>query len=62
MAKLYRVTAKLKYPGCYHTGYEFLIHAGNKADAIKTARRHAAYEGHTRQDGPLSYTAIETEE
>jgi hypothetical protein len=60
--KTYRVTAALKFPGCYHTGYEFTIHAKSKVDAIKQARKEARLEGHTRQDGPLVYTATAEEE
>lgn len=59
--KTYRVEATLKFPSCYHTGYEFTIYAKNKADAIKKARNDAAREGHTRQDGPLIYKAYEEE-
>lgn len=57
MLKTYEVTAALKFPGCYHTGYQFTVYAANKAEAIKVARREAAREGHTRMDGPLVYTA-----
>jgi hypothetical protein len=60
--KTYEVTAALKFPSCYHSGYSFTIHAPNKAAAIKSARRDAAREGHTRQDGPLIYTATEIED
>ena len=56
--KTYIVTADLKFPSCYHRGYEFEIHAPNKAAAIKSARRLAFNEGHhSRIDGPLSYSA-----
>ncbi len=57
--KKFEVTARLKFPSCYHTGYDFEIYAKTKALAIKQARKSAAYEGHTRQDGPLIYSAIE---
>ena len=57
--KTYTVTANLKCPGYYHRGYEFEIAAKNKAEAIKVARRKVWDAGHTRQDGPLSYTAQE---
>lgn len=57
--KTYLVQARLKYPSCYNSGYDFEIHAATKADAIRHARRAAYTEGHTRQDGPLTYTAHE---
>lgn len=57
--KLYRVTAALRHPGCYHTGYEFEIPAATKAKAITHARRMAYDVGHTRQDGALIYAATE---
>lgn len=57
--KTYTVTASLKYPGYYNRGYKFEIVAKNKAEAIKWARRKVWDAGHTRQDGPLSYTAQE---
>jgi len=59
MFKTYLVEARLKFPYCYHTGYDFTITAKTKADAIKSARKEAAYSGHTRQDGPLIYKATE---
>lgn len=61
MFKTYQVEARLKFPSCFHNGYDFTISAKNKADAIKKARKEAFYSGHTRQDGPLTYTATETE-
>ena len=60
--KTYQVEAKLKFPGCYHTGYSFTIHAKTKAEAIKHARRDAFNEGHTKQDGALIYIAKEVDE
>lgn len=59
--KAYRVEATLKFPSCYHSGYEFTIYAKNKAEAIKKARRDATNEGHTKQDGALVYKVIELE-
>lgn len=59
MFKTYEVQARLVHPGCFHTGYDFTVTARNKAEAIKQARKLAAHEGHTRQDGPLRYTATE---
>jgi hypothetical protein len=59
--KKYEVTARLKFPSCYHTGYDFEIYAKNKAEAIKSARKQAFNEGHTKQDGPLSYSAQEVD-
>lgn len=61
MFKTYEVKARLKFPSCFHTGYDFTVHAKNKADAIKQARKEASREGHSRHDGPLSYTATEAE-
>lgn len=57
--KQYEVEARLKFPSCYHSGYDFTIYAKNKADAIKKARNEAAREGHTKHDGPLNYKATE---
>jgi hypothetical protein len=57
--KLYKVEATLKFSCYYHSGYSFEIPASNKAEAIKIARKKAWYEGHTRQDGPLTYRATE---
>jgi hypothetical protein len=62
MFKTYLVEARLKFPSCYHSGYDFRISAKTKADAIKSARKEAAYSGHTRHDGPLIYRAIEENE
>jgi len=59
MFKTYRVEARLKFPSCYHSGYDFTVAAKTKADAIKSARKEAHYSGHTKQDGPLVYTATE---
>lgn len=59
--KKYDVAARLVHPSCYHTGYDFTVHARNKADAIKAARNMARNEGHTRHDGALRYTATEAE-
>lgn len=57
--KTYIVSAKLKFPSCYNSGYEFEIHATTKALAIKSARRKVQDAGHTRQDGALIYYAEE---
>ncbi len=59
MTKTYLVEARLKFPSCYHSGYDFEIAAKTKADAIKVARKEVLYAGHTRHDGPLKYTATE---
>lgn len=59
MFKNFEVQAKLKFPSCYHTGYTSIVYAKTKADAIKRARKEVANAGHTRQDGPLIYTATE---
>lgn len=55
----YIVSAKLKFPSCFNSGYEFEIRATTKALAIQSARRKAQDEGHTRQDGALIYYAQE---
>lgn len=60
--KQYLVEAKLKYPSCYHSGYEFTIYAKTKAEAIKRARRVVWNEGHTKYDGSLKFIAIEVQE
>lgn len=57
--KRYTVAAKLKFPSCYHSGYEFEVYAKTKADAIKKARGMVWNEGHTKQDGALKFTAVE---
>ena len=59
MLKTYRVEARLKFPSCYHSGYDFEVQAATKAEAIKRARREAAWSGHTKQDGALVYRAEE---
>ena len=59
--KTYLVKATLKFPSCNHSGYEFEIYARNKAAAIKSARSQVWNEGHTRQDGPLTFTASEVD-
>ena len=60
MSKSYLVQARLKFASAYHTGYDFEVHAANKADAIKRARKEAFNAGHNgKYDGPLKYTAIE---
>lgn len=59
MNKTYRVEARLKFPACYHSGYDFEIIAKTKAEAIKRARKEAFNSGHTRQDGPLIYKAYD---
>lgn len=59
MFKTYKVEAKLKNPGYYNRGYDMTICAKSKAEAIKQARKQVQDMGHTRQDGPLTYTAHE---
>lgn len=59
--KTYEVTATLKYPSCYNSGYVFEVHAATKADAVKRARVEASYAGHTKMDGALIYRAVEME-
>jgi hypothetical protein len=61
MFKTYRVEARLKFPSCYHTGYDLTVAAKTKADAIKKARKDVANEGHTKQDGALTYKAYEAD-
>lgn len=57
--KSYLVEARLKFPSCYHTGYDLTIYATTKAEAIKKARKEVFLEGHTRKDGALSFKAFE---
>jgi hypothetical protein len=59
--KTYLVEGRLKHPSCYHTGYDFTVHARTKAEAIRWARVRAADQGHTRHDGPLVFKATEQE-
>jgi hypothetical protein len=53
----YTVTASLKFPSSSNTGYQFTIHAKTAAEAIKAARGKVWDQGHTRQDGALSWRA-----
>lgn len=62
MSKSYIVHARLKHPGCYHTGYDFTVIARTRAEAIKRARVLAHNEGHTRQDGALVYRVVGEED
>lgn len=56
----YLVTATLKNPGHYHSGYEVEIEAKNKTEAIKIAKRQAERENHfSREDGAKTWTAQE---
>jgi hypothetical protein len=56
----YRVTATLKNPGCYHSGWETTLSAKTKAEAIKWARQDAKKEMiFDRHDGPVSWKAEE---
>jgi hypothetical protein len=62
MAKRYEIEARLKFPSCHNSGYNFEVIANNKAEAIKRARREIGNHGHTRQDGAITYTATEVED
>lgn len=54
----YLVTATLKFPSCFHSGWEAEVYAKNRKDAIKQGRRMVQREGHfTRQDGPKKWDA-----
>lgn len=54
--KLYIVT--IKTTGyTYNNASEEEIYAKNSADAIKKARKMMSDGGHTRQDGPVKYSA-----
>ncbi len=55
----YLVRATLTNPGCYNSGYEYTVLAANKVEAIKRARGYVRNDGHTRQDGPLKFSATE---
>jgi hypothetical protein len=61
MFKTYQIEAALKFASAYNSGYKFTVCAKTKSDAIKTARKEVRYMGHTRQDGPLSFSAYEVE-
>lgn len=61
MTKTYRVEARLKTPGSYHSGYDFTVYAKTKGEAVKYARKDAYNQGHTRQDGALVFKAYEEE-
>lgn len=54
----YTVTATLKYPSCYHSGWETEIRANTKAEAIKWARAEANRKCiFDRHDGPVAWKA-----
>lgn len=61
MYKEYNIEAFLKFASCYNSGYSFRVYAKNKAEAVKQARKEISNHGHCRQDGPISYKAIEVE-
>ncbi len=58
--KYYEVQARLKNPGG-NGGYDIYVTATSKKDAVKQARKRITDCGHTRQDGPISYTAVEVQ-
>ena len=53
----YILTASLKFPGAYHTGYQFTVHARTATEALRLGRVKVKAWGHTRQDGPLIWRA-----
>lgn len=57
--KTYEVTVTAKFPACGERPGTLTIAARNKAEALKQARREMSDAGHTRQDGPLTYKAVE---
>jgi hypothetical protein len=58
--KTYLVTAALKHPGIYHSGYETEVMAKNKKEAMKIAKRQAERENHfSREDGAKTWKARE---
>ena len=60
--KNYAVTVTAKYPAVGERPGEIEVTAKDKKDAIKQARREMSDRGHTRQDGPLSFKAMEVNE
>jgi len=59
--KTYTVTATLKFPSCTDRGASFEITAKNKAAAISEARARVRREClYDRHDGPLNYSAVES--
>ncbi len=58
MQMTYLVTASLKNPGCYHSGYEVEVQANTRKEAIKEGRRLANREcAFSREDGPKKWDA-----
>lgn len=54
----YRVTASLKNPGIYHSGWETEVTAKNKTEAVKIAKRQAENEMiFSREDGAKTWRA-----
>ena len=56
--KTYEVTVTAKYPATGERPGVLVIDARNAVEAVKKARNEMASNGHTRQDGPLKYTAV----
>ena len=56
--KTYIVTTTFKYPAAgYSSDGTIEVAAKNSKDAIKSARKEMSHRGHTRHDGPITYTA-----
>ena len=54
----YTVTAELKNPGCYHSGWQTEVNAANKSEALKYAKADAKRECiFDRHDGPVKWQA-----
>lgn len=58
--KNYRVTASLKFPGCYNSGRTYEVIGNNKKDAIANAKFEARCDcDFSREDGPVIWKAEE---
>lgn len=54
----YIVTAELRNPGVYHTGWQAIVFARTRKEAIKVGRSMAARECYfSREDGPKMWDA-----
>jgi hypothetical protein len=54
----YTVTANLKFPSYYHSGFQCVVQANTRKEAIKEGRRAAARECvFSREDGPKKWDA-----
>ena len=56
--KIYKVQVTAKFPAYGETPGVVEVLARDSKDAIKQARKEVRENGHTSQDGPLSYKVI----